>query len=109
MSRVLIPFLVLLLVADVSSAQDALSLSEKFSDLSFRYVGPSRGGRVTAVTGHRSDPRMFVMGSTGGGVWKTMDGGANWINLSDGYFETGSIGSIDIADSDPNIIYVGTG
>ena len=92
-----------------ADSPDLLTLSEQFGDLQFRYVGPSRGGRVTAVAGHRSDPHMFVMGSTGGGVWKTTDAGASWHNLSDGYFETGSIGSIDIANSDPDIIYVGTG
>ena len=107
--------IVLLLVAASSASAQESSvpeislLTEQFGDLQFRYVGPSRGGRVTAVAGHRSDPHMFVMGSTGGGVWKTTDAGASWHNLSDGYFETGSIGSIDIADSDPDIIYVGTG
>ena len=96
----------LLLLCDTSFSQD---LSSDFGDLKFRYVGPSRGGRVTTVTGHRAQPRTFYMGATGGGVWKTTDSGSNWNNLSDGYFETGSIGSIDVADSDPNIIYVGTG
>lgn len=116
MYRTVLPALLvaaLLMVAD-SSAQDTASdaspsLSQQFSDLSFRYVGPSRGGRVTAVAGHRAHPRTFLMGSTGGGVWKTTDAGANWRNTSDGVFETGSIGSIDFADSDPNIVYVGTG
>lgn len=80
-----------------------------FDELEFRMVGPSRGGRVTAVAGHRSNPAWFLMGATGGGVWETDDYGASWSNLSDGYFETGSIGSIDISDSNPDIIYVGTG
>lgn len=116
MSRVILPlFLAVLLLAAPAEAQEstdsapAPSLSEQFADLSFRYVGPSRGGRVTAVAGHRAHPRTFLMGSTGGGVWKTTDAGANWRNTSDGVFETGSIGSIDIADSDPDIVYVGTG
>lgn len=82
---------------------------ELFKDLEFRYIGPSRGGRVTTVTGHKADPGTFYMGATGGGVWKTTDYGASWENISDGYFETGSIGSIDVADADPEIIYVGTG
>ena len=82
---------------------------ELFKDLEFRYIGPSRGGRVTTVTGHRNTPGTFHMGATGGGVWKTDNYGADWKNLSDGYFETGSIGSIDVADSNPEIIYVGTG
>ena len=101
--------LILFLLVIPADAQDSPTISDQFADLSFRYVGPSRGGRVTAVAGHRSHPRTFLMGSTGGGVWKTTDGGANWRNTSDGYFETGSIGSIDIADSDPDVVYVGTG
>ena len=80
-----------------------------FEGLNFRMIGPSRGGRVTAVAGHASQPNTFYMGSTGGGVWKTQDNGQSWISKSDGFFETGSIGSIDVADSDPDIIYVGTG
>ncbi len=77
--------------------------------LKYRCIGPSRGGRVTTVTGIASQPSIFYMGATGGGVWKTVDYGRNWINVSDGYFVTGSIGAIQVADSDPNIIYVGTG
>ena len=80
-----------------------------FKGLKYRCIGPTRGGRVTAVTGIASQPSSFYMGSTGGGVWKTTDYGRNWINVSDGYFETGSIGAIRVANSDPNIVYVGTG
>jgi photosystem II stability/assembly factor-like uncharacterized protein len=80
-----------------------------FKDLEYRCVGPSRGGRVTAVTGVPSKPSTFYMGSTGGGVWKTTDYGQSWINITDGFLETGSIGAIRAAPSDPNVIYVGTG
>lgn len=80
-----------------------------FSGLQFRMVGPTRGGRVTTVAGHRDTPRTFYMGATGGGVWKTTDYGMSWKNISDGYFQTASIGSIDVADSDARIVYVGTG
>ncbi len=80
-----------------------------FADLDFRMIGPTRGGRVTAVAGHRDQPHTFYFGATGGGVWKTTDAGTNWSNISDGYFETGSVGSIDVADSNPDVIYVGTG
>ncbi|HAD76057.1 MAG TPA: hypothetical protein DCG16_09740, partial [Gemmatimonadetes bacterium] len=72
-------------------------------------VGPSRGGRVTAVAGHPAHPFTFYLGSTGGGVWKTEDYGTTWRPISDGYFETGSIGSIRVAPSDSEIVYVGTG
>ncbi len=92
------------------SGVHAQSSPEKlFVDGDWRYVGPSRGGRVTAVAGHRAHPHTFYMGSTGGGVWKTTDAGQSWHNISDGYFESPSIGSIDVADSDPDIIYLGTG
>ena len=80
-----------------------------FGALEYRYVGPSRGGRVTAVAGHRSLPSTFYMGATGGGVWKTEDYGHVWRNVSDGYLGTGSIGAIRVAESDPNIVYVSTG
>ena len=77
--------------------------------LEFRHVGPTRGGRVTAVTGVASQPNVFYMGATGGGVWKTEDYGTSWYNVSDGYFSTPSIGDINVAQNDPNIVYVGTG
>ena len=80
-----------------------------FGGLSFRFVGPSRGGRVTAVEGHRSHPHTFYQGATGGGVWKTTNYGMSWENISDGYFQSPSIGHIEVADSDPDVIYVGTG
>ncbi|MDX1395849.1 MAG: hypothetical protein R3195_15810 [Gemmatimonadota bacterium] len=80
-----------------------------FGGLEFRFVGPSRAGRVTAVEGHPSHPYTFYQGSTGGGVWKTTNYGMDWENISDGYFATSSIGHVEVADSDPDIIYVGTG
>ena len=77
--------------------------------LSYRATGFSRGGRATAVTGIPSEPLMFFAGYTGGGVWKTTDAGVSWRNISDGFFGVGSIGDIKVADSDPNVIFVGTG
>ncbi|HKK74734.1 MAG TPA: hypothetical protein VJ953_06670 [Saprospiraceae bacterium] len=77
--------------------------------LEYRHVGPTRGGRVTAVTGVASQPNVFYMGATGGGVWKTEDYGTSWYNVSDGYFTTPSIGDLNVAQNDPNIVYVGTG
>lgn len=80
-----------------------------FDAFQYRLVGPSRGGRVTAVAGTVHEPGTFYMGATGGGVWKTTDYGTSWKNISDGYFESPSIGDISVASTDPNIIYVGTG
>ena len=83
--------------------------AQSFESLAYRSVGPSRGGRVTTVAGTVKEPGTFYMGATGGGVWKTVDYGITWNNVSDGYFETPSIGAISVAQNDPNIVYVGTG
>ncbi len=82
--------------------------SQLYSSLEYREIGPFRGGRSAAVTGVPGQPQLFYMGSAGGGVWRTTDGGKTYENLSDGYFG-GSIGSIAVAKSDPNVIYVGGG
>ena len=81
-----------------------------FSGLQYRNIGPHRGGRSVAVTGVVSQPNVFYFGATGGGVWKTVDGGVNWEPVSDGQpFGTGSVGAIEVSQSDPNVIYVGMG
>ncbi|MFC2158834.1 WD40/YVTN/BNR-like repeat-containing protein [Acidobacteriota bacterium] len=80
-----------------------------YNKLQYRFIGPTRGGRVTAVTGIPDETHTFYMGTTGGGVWKTKDGGRTWSNISDGFIKVGSIGSVEVAPSDPNVIYVGTG
>ena len=79
-----------------------------YGALEYRLVGPFRGGRSAAVTGVPNKPNLFYFGATGGGVWRTKDGGRAWENISDGFFG-GSIGAIEVADSDPNVIYVGGG
>ncbi len=79
-----------------------------YSALEYRLVGPFRGGRSAAVTGVPGQPDLFYMGSTGGGVWRTNNGGKEWENISDGFFG-GSIGAVEVAKSDPNVIYVGGG
>jgi len=80
-----------------------------YQALQWRLIGPFRGGRVTAVAGHPAQLTTFYMGATGGGVWKTTDAGQSWKNVSDGFFGVGSIGSIVVAPSNPDIVYVGTG
>jgi photosystem II stability/assembly factor-like uncharacterized protein len=80
-----------------------------FQTAKFRSIGPFRGGRTVAVSGVKGDPLTYYMGSTGGGVWKTTDGGLNWHNISDGYFEMGSVGAIAVSESNPNIVYCGMG
>jgi len=82
---------------------------EQFGAMRWRGVGPNRGGRVTAVAGVSQKPLVYYFGATGGGVWKTEDGGLNWNPVSDGYLKSGSIGAIEVSEYDPNVIYVGTG
>ena len=77
--------------------------------IKWRSIGPFRGGRVVAVAGDPSDPMTFYFGACGGGVWKTNDGGTYWENVSDGFLQTAAVGAIAVADSDPNVIYAGTG
>ncbi len=77
--------------------------------MEWRLVGPFRGGRCVAVAGDPSDMLTFYFGSTGGGVWKTRDGGATWRNVSDGFLGTASVGALAVAQSDPNVLYVGMG
>jgi photosystem II stability/assembly factor-like uncharacterized protein len=77
--------------------------------LEWRCIGPYRGGRVVAVAGDPVDPAVFYFGACAGGVWKTTDAGTYWQNVSDGYLHTAAVGAIAVADSDPNVIYVGMG
>jgi photosystem II stability/assembly factor-like uncharacterized protein len=77
--------------------------------LHWRMVGPSRGGRVVAVAGDPVHKLVFYFGSTGGGIWKTDDGGINWRNVSDGYVKTGSVGALAVSESNPDVVYAGMG
>jgi photosystem II stability/assembly factor-like uncharacterized protein len=83
--------------------------AELEKSLQWRCIGPARGGRVQAVAGVVGDPLTYYMGATGGGVWKTTDAGNSWENISDKFFKTGSVGAIAVAESDPNVMYVGMG
>src|SRR5262249_17226392 len=77
--------------------------------LNWRNIGPHRGGRVVAVGGDPANPMTFYFGACGGGVWKSTDAGTYWENVSDGFFHAAAVGAIAVADSDPNVIYAGTG
>ncbi|MFT7377199.1 MAG: photosystem II stability/assembly factor-like uncharacterized protein, partial [Sphingobacteriales bacterium] len=79
-----------------------------YNTLKYRNIGPFRGGRSAAVTGVAGKPQLFYFGSTGGGVWRTQDGGSTFENISDGYFG-GSVGSVAVSEWDNNVIYVGGG
>ena len=85
------------------------STYREVAGLSWRNIGPSRGGRANAVAGIPSKPLTYFAGYTGGGLWRTDDAGLSWKNISDGQFKTSSIGAIAVAASDANVLYVGTG
>ncbi len=87
----------------------AIDYNKTLKPLKWRSIGPFRGGRSVAGTGVIGDPRTYYMGTTGGGLWKTEDMGISWVNISDGFFKTGSVGAIAVAESDSNVVYVGMG
>ena len=91
--------------AQTGSSIDRLQLEA----MRWRNIGPFRGGRVTTAVGVPRQPLVYYFGATGGGVWKTEDAGLSWRNVSDGFVETGSVGALAVADSDPNVIYAGMG
>ena len=80
-----------------------------FNALKWRNIGPFRSGRSLAVAGHADHPLTYYFGSTGGGVWKTIDGGNEWFPVSDSIFKSSAVGAITVAPSDANVVYVGMG
>ncbi len=95
--------------AAASPAGESANALPGFDELRYRCIGPTRGGRVTAVAGVEQIRGTYYMGATGGGVWKTENFGHTWRNVSDGFFSTPSIGAIRVALSDPDLVWVGTG
>lgn len=118
MKKVLAIIAILLFIADTSFSQkrrkNTNSSTSKtyhsslYEGMKWRQIGPFRGGRSAAVTGVPGKPNLFYMGATGGGVWRTKDGGNSWENISDGFFG-GSIGAVAVSEWDNNVIYVGGG
>jgi len=108
------PFLSFLMLISVETTAQKKKPSQNNLDnkyltsLTWRNIGPFRGGRSCAVTGVANKPNLYYFGSTGGGVWRTTDAGNTWENISDGYFG-GSIGAVTVSESDNNIIFVGQG
>ncbi len=105
-TRLLAGFFLVFITALAANAQQIDP--KTYGGMKWRLIGPFRGGRALAVTGVPSQPNTYYFGATGGGVWKTTDGGMSWDSLFDKQ-PVSSIGAIDVADSDPNIVYVGTG
>ncbi len=106
--RLVVLMLAVCLFALPIAAQEAVNPSV-MSALEWRLIGPYRGGRVTTVTGVADNPMLYYMGATGGGVWKTENAGTTWENISDKHFKVGTIGAVAVAESDHNVLYVGTG
>lgn len=106
-SRIVVLLLIFILVIpEIGSSQNINK--DHYSSLEWRNIGPFRGGRSCAVTGVPGKPNLYYFGATGGGIWKSENGGRSWNNISDGFFG-GSVGSIAVAPSDENVMYVGGG
>jgi photosystem II stability/assembly factor-like uncharacterized protein len=95
--------------APSSATHDTWIDPSLLSGLRWRSIGPARGGRSQAVAGSSSRPLEYYFGATGGGLWKTSDGGVTWRPVSDRYFKTSSVGAIAVAESNPDVVYVGMG
>lgn len=95
--------------AAAAAATQPTWLKDSINALKWRNIGPFRGGRSVASCGVINDPQVYYMGTTGGGLWKTDNAGWSWFNISDGFFKTGSVGAVAVAESDPNVIVVGMG
>lgn len=93
----------------VEKTPNPISAEEYFAPVKYRSIGPFRGGRSVSSSGVPGDPLTYYMGTTGGGLWKTTDAGQHWQNISDGFFKLGSVGAVQVSNSDPNTVYVGMG
>ena len=83
--------------------------SALFASLRWRNIGPNRGGRSIAVAGSTSRPLEYYFGATGGGLWKTVDGGTTWAPVTDGQIRSSSVGAVVVAESNPDVVYMGMG
>ena len=122
MKQFLLCFAIALLMGNISIAQSQkvtptltsassvqpVTGSALFEGIKWRELGPFRGGRSSTVTGVRGNPNVYYFGSVGSGVWKSNDGGQTWGNITDNYFG-GTVGSVAVAESDPNVIFAGEG
>src|SRR5512133_850396 len=77
--------------------------------LRWRSVGPDRGGRSIAVSGVKGQPKVGYFGATGGGLWKTTDGGTTWAPVTDNQITSASVGAVAVSETNPDIIFIGTG
>jgi photosystem II stability/assembly factor-like uncharacterized protein len=97
-------------VAPAAQGDEVRAAGDPFvAGLRWRNIGPNRGGRSIAVAGSADRPLEYLFGATGGGLWKTIDGGTTWKPVSDKAFETSSVGAVAVAPSNPDVVYVGMG
>jgi photosystem II stability/assembly factor-like uncharacterized protein len=107
--RLSLVFAALVSMPTVSAQQAATVDPSLYSGMRWRSVGPARGGRSLAVGGSESRPLEYWFGATGGGAWKTVDGGSNWTPMTDGKIDASSIGSLAVCQSNPDVVYIGGG
>ena len=110
MQRLIFVFAALLGTAGTQSI-DAQTPGDSalFAPLRWRNIGPNRGGRSIAVAGSTSRPHEYYFGATGGGLWKTIDGGTTWAPVTDGQIRSSSVGAVAVAESNPDVVYLGMG
>ncbi len=110
MSRIYSITVAIILLSVKINAQPLTSVDPKYFDkLKWRNIGPLRGGRSLSATGSPGRPLEYYFGATGGGLWKTTDGGTEWAAVTDGQISSSSIGAVAVAETNPDIIYIGGG
>src|ERR1700730_11449327 len=115
MVRIAKAFIVVILLTTVAAAQRGGGGAAQQADagpfgaLRWRSLGPPRGGRSIAVAGSASRPNEYYFGATGGGLWKTTDGGATWRPVTDGQIKSSSVGAVAVSESNPDVVYIGMG
>jgi photosystem II stability/assembly factor-like uncharacterized protein len=108
----MLPLALVILSVVSATAQDGPAPSidvSQWTDLRWRNIGPNRGGRSIAAAGSPSRPNEYYFGATGGGLWKTTDGGTSWAPVTDGQIKSSSVGAIAVSESNPDVVYIGMG
>jgi hypothetical protein len=114
LKRILLALGVLATLAAISPTlgigqQDSEDNATAGLDLQWRNIGPQRGGRSIAVGGSTARPDEYYFGATGGGLWKTTDGGNEWAPVTDGQISSSSVGAVEVCPADPDTVYIGMG
>ena len=102
-------FFVSVFTGHESLAQPDAGNADYYSSLKWRNIGPARGGRSLGSTGSPGRPNEYYFGATGGGLWKTTDGGNEWFPVTDGQITSSSVGAVAVAETNPDIVFIGTG